>query len=309
MAVITSAQGARSQLLYKVQGAFGTVATGNFTTLRYNTHSLSQMIDTVESPELRSDREVVDLRHGNSHAAGDIVTPLIYGEHDSFIESAMFSTFDTDSVAIGTTPQYLSIEDGAVDIGQYRMFYDMAVSTWRVQVQTGAQAILLSTFSMMGAAANAWAPSSSGGTPVAAGSNQPFDSFTGGLWDNAVESGNELATISTMDFTVNNGINPTYAIGQQLPVALEYGRGRVTGNLTAYFTNSLWLNRFRNESTFALSLSVTDPDGNIMEFLMPRVKLTSADVPVANEQSRLITSAFVALRDPTLGYSFQVSKA
>lgn len=306
MVVATIAQGARSQLLAKTQSALGTVATGNFDRLRWNTHSLNVTKGTLESAEIRSDREVAVYRHGNRNAAGEIATELLFGDHDLLIASAMFGTWGTDSIDIGVTPQYLSIEDGALDINQYRMFQDMLVNSMAISIQNNA--MVMATFGLIGRDGSANTGSSSGGTPVEPSANEPFDSFNAALFDNAAESGAEIAIITGLNFTIENGVDPAFAVGQQTPVAMQYGRGRVTGEITAYYQNANLINQFLNETEGVLVCNLTDPDSNNMEFRFPRVKYNGANVPVASEQSRIITIPFVALLDGSIGTAFRISK-
>lgn len=306
MSVAIVAQGARSQLLLKKQSALGVVATGNFTRLRYNTHSLNVAKDMIEANEIRGDREVYDARHGNRSARGDIAVDLTFGDHDALIESIMFNPFDTDSVQIGVAPQYLSIEDGALDIAQYRMFESMVGNTMQLSIRPNQ--MVTATFGMIGLDGGAPAGSSSGGTPVAPTTNSPFDSFNGALYDNAEESGNEVAVVTSLELNVDNGVNPAFAVGQQTPIFLEFGRGRVSGTLTAFYQDASWLTRFLNETESPLVMNITDPDGNVMEFRMPRVKFSGGDVPVANEQSRIITMPFIAMKDEVIGSALKISK-
>jgi len=227
MSVAIVAQGARSQLLIKKQSALGVVATGNFSRLRYNTHSLNVAKDMFEANEIRGDREVYDARHGNRSARGDVAVDLTFGDHDTLIESVMFNPFDTDSVQIGVTPQYLSIEDGALDIAQYRLFESMVGNTMQLSIRPNQ--MVTATFGMIGLDGGAPAGSSSGGTPVAPTANSPFDSFNGALYDNAEESGNEVAVVTSLELSVDNGVSPAFAVGQQTPIFLGFGRGRVSG--------------------------------------------------------------------------------
>jgi hypothetical protein len=306
MATANIAQGSRSQLLVKKQSALGTVATGNFDRLRWNTHSLNVVKQVIESGEIRSDREVAVSRHGNRNAAGEIVVELLNQDHDLLIQSAMFNTWTSDLIDIGVDPQYLSIEDGALDINQYRMFQDMLVNSMAVSIQPNA--MLTATFAMVGTDGAVNTGTSAGGTPVEPTDNEPFDSFNASLYDNAAESGSEIAVVTGLNFTIENGVDPAFAVGQATPIAMQYGRGRVTGELTAYYTNADFINKFLAETEGVLVCNITDLDGNNMEFRFPRVKFNGATVPVANEQSRVITIPFAAIRDNTLGTALRISR-
>lgn len=300
------AQGSRSQLLIKSQPAFGTAASGNFNRLRFNMHSLDVVKQTVESPELRSDREVVDFRHSSQNAAGDVAVALIYGDHDLLLESAMFGTFGTDSVSIGTTPQYLSIEDGQTDIGLYQMYDSLLVNKMDVSIQPNQ--LVTATFNLIGRTGTAPAGASSGGTPVAASTNQPFAAFDAAIYDDVAESGSEIDVVTGLTFSVDNSVAPTPAVGTTASLDLQYGRGRVTGQFTAYYNNSAWVDRFLAETEVALAVNITDPDSNTFEFLFPRIKVNNAAKPVQNEQARIITLPFVALYESNVGSAFQITK-
>ena len=304
--MVAFAQGARSQLLYKAQSNFDSVATGDFTKLRYNSHSLALNKGTVESQEIRSDREVADFRHSQMNAAGEISVDLCYADHDTMIANAMFNSWGTDSIDIGVTPSYLSMEDGQLDIAQYRMFLSMLCSSMSINVRPNQ--IVTASFNMVGKTQNANSGSSGGGTAVAASANNPFDSFNGSIYDNAAESGGEMLIVTGMSFQINNGVNPTFVVGQQTPQALEFGRGRVTGSVSLYYADAVWLNFHRNETEVPIILNLTDPDSNTMEFRFPRCKINTADVPVQGEGSRVISCNFVALYDDSVGSAFKITK-
>lgn len=294
---MTLAQGARSQLLHKVQSAFGTLASGNYTKFRFSRHSLKSDKGTVESEMIRADREVSDYRHTTRSASGDVEFELCDGDHENIISSAMFGTWGTDTIKIGTTPQYITFEDGALDIARYQLFKDMLVSRMRFQFVPAE--IVKVTASLVGTAMSL-AGSTGGGTAVNASSNQPFDALNGALYDNRAETGTELAVVSAMTLEIDNGARPVFAVGSPDAVNIEYGRGRVSGELTCFYEDATWPTRFLNETEASLVLNLTDPTGNALEFRMDRIKCNGADAAVQNEQSRMLRVPFVALL-PTIG--------
>lgn len=309
MATVDISQGSRSQLLIKNSGVIGSAPVGNFELLRYNSHSLNLVKDIVEPAEIRSDREVQDQRHGNRRSLGDIVCDLTYdSSQDRLINNLMFGNETTDGWTIGTSPQYSWIEDGALDISEYKRTINALVSRGSFSFRTGTEAVVKATFSLVGTDEEAPSGSSSGGTPIAAGGGQPFDSFTGSVYDQEPISGTELATITSIDINIDNGVDPVFAIGQQEAIALDYGRGRVTGQFTAVYKDATFLTRFRNETETALVVSVTDPDGDTMTFTMGRIKYNGASVPVVSERHRVITIPFQALLDTSLGTALAITK-
>jgi len=296
----TYAQGIRSQLLEKAQTAFGTAATGNYVKTKFVSHSLDYKTDTIKSATIRSDREVSDFRHTTRHAEGDVVVELAYTDFDDFIQSALFGAWATNVITIGTTPTYLSLEDGALDVSRYRLYRDMLVSKWNFKMAPGQ--IVQSTFSLLGTTMTG-SGTTSGGTPTGPGTNQPFDTLTGSIYDDAAQSGTALAMITGVDFTLDNGAKANYTLGNRSAQVIEYGMGDVSGQVTMFLDQSIsatWLSRYVNETEFGLSFSLTDPAGHGLEFQMARVKLSGNSAPVQNPQSRIVTLPFQAIK-PTSG--------
>jgi len=290
------AQGSRSSLAYIAETAFGTTpASPTFAYLPFNTHSIDLSKDRVEGNEIQSDRMTRVDRHGNKQAGGSVEVDLRKADFDEFIESAFFSSFSTDVVKIGTTPKYFTIEDAAEDISQFRTCTGMAVSGMSVSIAPNQ--MVSTTFDMVGKdMTQAATTASTGGTPTAASSNQPFDSYSGTISD----GGSAVSIVTSIDFSIQNSLAPTFVVGSDAAQSLEYGRAVVEGTMTVYYEDATLINKFLNETESTIEVSVDDPTGaNSYTFLFPRVKYNGASVPVQNPQSRLITMPFVGLYDST----------
>lgn len=299
------AQGSRSSLAYIAETAFGTTpTTPTFAYLPFNTHSIDLSKDRVEGNEIQSDRMTRVDRHGNKQAGGSVEVDLRKGDFDEFIESAFFSSFSTDVVKIGTTPKYFTIEDAAEDISQYRTFTGMAVSGMSVSIAPNQ--MVSTTFDMVGKdMTQAATTASTGGTPTAASSNQPFDSYSGTISD----GGSAVSIVTSIDFSIQNSLAPTFVVGSDAAQSLEYGRAVVEGTMTVYYEDATLINKFLNETESTIEVSVDDPTGaNSYTFLFPRVKYNGASVPVQNPQSRLITMPFVGLYDATEATNIKLTR-
>lgn len=295
-------QGSRTGLSYIAESTFGTTPVGSFASLPYATHSLSLSKERVQGTDQQPDRMPRHDRHGNRTASGDIVFDLRAGVYDEFLESLMFGTWDDsptslpDELKVGTTLKSFSIEDYAADIDQARVFSGMAVSQGQFSIRPNQ--MVTTTLTMMG---KDMTISATEKTVVAASLAEPFDSYSGsvqiGDTGGALSS---LAVITGIDFSVNNGLSPTFVVGSDTTPQLEYGQAVVEGSLTAYFENTSLIDRFLEEDETAIKVAVNDPTGsNEYSFFFPRLKFNGADVPVANPQSRIITIPFVALYDDT----------
>ena len=290
------AQGSRSSLSYIAETSFGTTpSTPTFAYLPFNTHSIDLTKDRVEGNEIQSDRMTRVDRHGNKQAGGSIETDLRKADFDELFESAFFNTFSTDVLKVGTTPKYFTMEDEAADISQYRLFTGMAVSNMSVSIAPNQ--MVTGSFDMVGKTmTQSGSTGSTGGTPTAASTNQPFDSYSGTISD----GGSAISIVTSIDFSLANSLAPTFVVGSDAAQSLEYGRAVVEGTMTVYYEDETLINKFLNETESSIEVSVDDPTGsNSYTFLFPRVKYNGASVPVQNPQSRLITMPFVALYDAT----------
>jgi len=300
------AQGSRSGLSYIEEVTFGTTPAGNTTALPFNTHSINLAKDRVQGNEIRPDRIPRVDRHGNKQVGGDVTCDLRKGDFDPFIESVMFSSFASDdTITVGTTLKSFSIEDAAEDISQYRLFTGCAVSSMSVSIAPNQ--MVNTTFSFVGSDMSV---SGSGRSVNAASSNQPFDAYSGTI--GIQDTGSTLSAntaITSIEFTINNSLSPTFVVGSDSTPQLEYGRAEVEGTISAYFEDASLMNRFLNETETEIEVSVDDPTGtNAYTFLFPKVKFNGADIPVENPQSRIINIPFVALYNATEGSNLQITR-
>jgi len=294
------ARGSNLELLYAVEESWAELAaTPTVYKLRATSFNVNLSKDTFTSNELRSDRQVAELRTGMKSISGDIETELIYGAFDDLIESAMFNTWASDgTITIGTTQRSLTIQRGFPEISAYSAFSGCVVNQWSVSIRPNA--VVTSTFSIIG--------KDMGNSQVLTGGTDkstyaPFDSFTGTL----KEGGTTIAVVTGLDFTLNNNISPLQVLMQDAAVGLAEGRANITGTLTAYFTDVSLLDKFVNETISSIEVTLTDPDGNSLTFYFPRIKYTGGDVPVNDEGPVTISLPFTALKDDTYT-SLQITK-
>ncbi len=196
------------------------------------------------------------------------------------------------------------MEDAANDISQFRLFTGMSVSTMSVSIAPNQ--MVTGTFDMVGKTmTQSGSTGSTGGTPTAATSNAPFDSYSGTISD----GGSAVSIVTSIDFSLTNSFAPTFVVGSDAAQSLEFGRAVVEGTMTVYYEDETLINKFLNETESSIEVSVDDPTGsNPYTFLFPRVKYNGAAVPVQNPQSRLITLPFVSLYDGTEGTNLKLTR-
>jgi hypothetical protein len=144
------ATGSKAEILYAVESSWAELpASPNVYYLRTTGSGLNLSKDNFSSNELRSDRQLAELRTGMKSIAGDINVELIYDAFDDLIESAMFNTWASGGeITIGTTQRSLTIQRGFLDIGVYNAFSGCVVNQWSVSIKPNA--VVEATFSFIG---------------------------------------------------------------------------------------------------------------------------------------------------------------
>lgn len=298
-------QGARTRLSYIAEATYGTTpsATPVYTQIPFNTHSLDLQKQRIQSEMITSDRMRSVDRHGNKSVSGDITVEMRPADYDWLLEGALFGTFTADVLNTGTTIKSYSIQDAALDITQFRTFEGVMVNTMAMSLAPNA--ITMATFGLVGQDMVQTASAPAGSSYTAYSTNEPFDNFSGTI----TEGGSAIAIVSTLDFTLNNGLNPTYVLGSSVTPQMQFGMSTLEGTMTIYYQDAAMITKFLNETESSLSIVLDDRvAGKTYTLLMPRIKINGAAVPVANPESRLITVPFVALKDSSTGTQFRITR-
>lgn len=299
------AQGSRSQLTHILESTFNTTpGSPAMVRLPIVSHSLSLQKESVESGEIRPDRQIAVFRHGNKSVSGSIDVEFAPLNFDELLEGALFGDFDSSNeLRLGTTFKSFSFEDGALDIAQYRVFSGCGINSFSMSLSPNA--MVTASFGIIGAGAAAVSGSSLDSSPTEPQSDDPYDSFSATI----TEGGSSIATVTSLEFTIENGLNPAFVIGSASAPQMEYGRGRVTGTATVYYENATLLNKFINETETSLAFTLNGSTD--YQFVFPKVKFSGGDIPLDSEQSRLITMPFVGLYEAGSDYgtSLKVTKS
>jgi hypothetical protein len=300
--MVDVARGSRLGTTYAMEDSWGSLATAYTAyNLRVTGVGVSLSKDSFQSNELRSDRQISDLRHGMFSASGDIPVELSHGAFDDIIESAMFNEWDSDdTIVIGQTMKSFTLQKAYTDIGEYHVFPGCVVNNWTVNVTPNG--IITSTFSIMGETMET-TQALTGATDKAL--NAPFDSFSGYLKEGGVTN----ALVTGIDFTLSNNLSMLQVIGTNKAVGLVDGRANITGTLTAYFANSTMLDKFIDETESVLEFQLADASSNTMTFMFPRIKYSGGDVPVNDEGPVTINMPFQALIDSVTNTTLTITRS
>jgi hypothetical protein len=289
---MTIATGSRHNMAYVVESTFGTTpSTPAFTPIRHTGTTIGLSKDSIESEELREDRQVANYRHGNKSVSGDINFELSYGSFDDILEAVLCGTWNTNVLKAGTTRRSYTIERHHQDIGKYLRstgcnFNTMSLSVAPNSMVTGSFGVIGKGFSVASTAVT-------GATYNTESVTAPFDSFSGSI----TEGGSSIAVVTSLELNIENGMEALYVIGSSDTLQPSIGKSMVNGSITAYFEDSTLIDKFINETSSSLSFTLTDAAGNDYLFELPNVKYNSGNPEVGGAGAVTVSLDFVALYD------------
>ncbi len=304
---MTIATGARHDLTYVLESTYGTTpSTPALKAIRHTGTTLGLSKDSIESEELREDRQIAHYRHGNKSVAGDVNFELSYTSFDDLIEAVLCGTWTSDGdpevLKVGTTARTFTIERKQSDITQFLRstgcsFNSMSLSVAPNSMVTGSFGVIGKDFTLTQSAI-------SGASYPAASTTDPFDSFTGSI----TVGGSTVAVVTALELNIDNGMEAQYVVGDATSLQPPLAKSTVTGSVTAYFEDQTLINYFINETTVAVAFTLTDAAGNDYIFSMPVVKFNSGNPEVGGAGAITVTLDFIALYDASTATQLQITK-
>ena len=295
------ASGSRVRLAYVPEVTFNTTpALPELVELPKQSMTLDLSKETFNDPTITSDRMEADERHGNIMVGGEVVATLQHGQFDDWLQAALGGTWTTNVLKVGVIPRSFTIEQGFLDINQYRRFTGVRVNSYSLEVNPGS--IVSATFGLMGAGmTTAQAPLDA--TVTAPQAKQGMSHIGGSI---SVAGSNVVCTAASI--SVENGMDPAMGIGSSTAFDLVWAESVVTGSCTFYFEDLIQYNRFLNETTAAIVIVLSDGT-NTLTHTIPKAKFNTATLPVPNSGMLFVTMAFKGLKDATTGTTLQISRS
>lgn len=288
-------------LSYVPEVTMGTTpVTPAMKSVRHTSCSLGLTKESFQSNELRSDRQVSDLRHGAKKVEGEVGFELSYGAFDALLAAALFGTWNINVLKAGVTYQSFTMERRFTDITQFQVFTGVLVDSMSLNITPNG--MVTGSFGLVGMGTSL--SGTSLGTPTDVATNSPFDGFGGTL----EEGGVTIAAISAITLELQNSLDPFFVVGSDSAVDINAGRCVVSGTVSAAFANTTLLNKFINETESSLSIELSDPLGNALEVYLPRIKYSGGDIPAANEGRIVMNMPFTALLDSVLATNIQLTR-
>ena len=290
------ANGAQHSIFFVSEATYGTTPSSPaFKPFPHTGTTLGMTKDGIESEKLRGDRQVEDFRHGNQSISGDVSAELEYGGLDDILQAVLCGTWASDVLKAGVTRRSFTIERKFADLAtpEFHRYTGSEFNTFALSVSHNA--IVSATFGVIGKGLTLATTAIASSTYAAAADVQPFDSFTGSIQ----EGGSAIAVVTSIDFTLENGLEPLFAVGSKTTNRPSIGKSRLTGSMTTYFESKTLYEKFINETSSSIFLELVDLAGNAYEFNFANVKYNSGQPDVSGEGAVTISMDFIALYDGT----------
>ena len=301
---MAKATGARSKITYIVESTYGVTppTTPTFIEIPRTGGVPNLQKESFASADIRSDRMIADMRHGFKSASLSLATELRHTEYDPLFESLMFNTWSTNVLKVGTTAKSFSIESQFLDVTQYGLMTGAIVNSFNASI--APDGIVTATFEFVGKDL-AYSGATAATAETAAGTTEPFDSLTGSI----NEDGSAIAIVTGLEFSVENNIEPSKVVGSATAAEQIEGGCSVSGTITAYFEDAALLNKFANESSSSVDVTLQDPAGNTLKFDFPNILYTGADLDAGGTGPITISLPFTALYDATDDSSLVITRS
>jgi len=300
------ASGSSHGLRYIAEDEWGTTPSPDpaMISLRHTSCAVALTKDGFQSNELRSDRQITDFRHGVIRVQGDIGIEFSYGEYDPFLEGALFGTWSDNVLKAGKVRKSYTLERAFTDITQFGVFTGCMVNSLSLSIP--ANAMVTGSFGFIGKGAS-YGTDPLKAEPTESQTGSPFDSFTGEIHEGGTEAGHKIATVTSIDISVENGLEPAFVVGSNVAAELPHGRCNVTGSVSCYFEDMAMLNKFINETESEITLKLGGATSSYTLFL-PRIKYTGGDNPASGEGPLMLNMPFQALYDSSAVTAFQITR-
>lgn len=270
------------------------------TRLRHTGCDLALTKTTIESDEIREDRQISHLIPGQHSARGDVEFELNYGGVDDLLAAVCYSDWSANILKTGTDQSSFTFERAFNDIGQYQHFTGCVMDEMTLSLQP--QSLVTGRFSVRGKSMTQ--TDSPLDASIDAGStNRPMDSYTGAL----KEGGFSLALVAGLDLKIENGAEQVFVLGEETANGSIAGRSRVSGELTAYFEDAALINKFIDKTNSSLEVSLSG-EGGSYDILLPNILYTGADAPVRGDKVVTLSLPFVALYDAPEATNIKITR-
>lgn len=220
----------------------------------------------------------------------------------SVVASSQTVTFKSlQTLTTASTRKSFTLERRFVDIAKYGVFAGCIADKFSLSLRPNA--ITTGSFGITGVSA-AYSGTSLKANPTASQTASPYDAFTGTL----KEGGTVIGVVTGLDLSIDNGVQPVYAIGSSKAAEVVVGRSNVTGSLSVYFQDQVMLDKFINETESSLEFVLGNGTAQSYFVRIPRIKYSGSDNAVSGEGPIVLNMPWQALYSSTESTNILIAK-
>lgn len=300
---MAQAQGSQRRLAYVVESTYGTTpATPTMKQIDYVSFNGDLNTPEIMSQTIRPNRQMTGSRRGNISTTGDLTVELTPDNYDDFLEAFMQGTWATNVLKVGQTQRSFSIEDGFLDIAQYRVFKGCVFNKLSIEVKPDSY--VTATFGFMGSNTSAFTSSPLSATPTSALAKDAFF-HEAGIFK---EGGSTVAYVSGIKLDMDNNVDANNALGTTGVRNMTSGKFVVKGTVTALFESVTLYNKFQNATDSSLQFQV--PSGlQTLDFNLPKINYTNGKIVGKGDAGVNVEMSFTAEYDTTAATTLTITRA
>ena len=258
------------------ESAWGTTPSSALQTLRFNSESLQDQEETVESAELLSDRQLRDVIRTGRFSQGDISGELSYATLDDLLEGVMADDWSTNVLENGSTKFSYSFEKAIfVDTPATHYLTYKGCRIDSLGLVFPVSGVVGYTLGILGKHSIGGSATAGSGSYTAAGVTEPMAA------DQVVvtEASSSPGDVTSLSVNLTNNLRRQMALGDQNPIGFGYGGFRASGVLELYFDDRGLYDKYVAETKTELEVTVTATDAKAYVFTVPKARW---GVPVIN---------------------------
>jgi len=273
--------------------------------VNFTSEDLTVGIQTRESNHIRPDRATTDIAQIGIEIGGGYDFEFQYENSldDELLLAAIAAEQwtvggDLDDIAKnGAFFQPFIVEKGHTDIAQYFRYLGMVLNEFSLSFPD--QDAVTGRYSFVGMGDEVGSAPIVGASYTEQASTQVFSTVTH-ITEIAID-GVPLTdcAVQSMDVTMNNNANPKTGLGTFGACGVNLRRFQVGGTITMYLEDAANYARLKNGTAFSIAKTLEDAAGNTYKLTYPRVKLSSWNAPIADENEVFDNMAWSALYDET----------
>lgn len=301
------ADGSRHSLYMIAETVYGTTpATPSLGRVRNTGTTLGTAMDTLESEEIRSDRQTADFRLGQRKVGGGLpVEVAADAQFDLILEALLGGTWTTNVLKAGTTRRSFAVlrrfEDLAGTEKAFQLFNGVEWDS--MDLKCGAGQIAKCSFEAIALKQTGSLTGPTGAVYGSPTTTPPMDAFTGAV----TEGGSANGVVTEVGVKLSNNLERRFVIGSEDTLRPGIGRCEVDGTLSAYFENTTLYDKFLGKTDSSLSFQLT-AGAKSYTILLPKIKYTAGNPDVAGEGSLIVPFTWKAVFDSTEATNIKITR-